>query len=197
MIPKLLIILGGILTGIGVIGFAALSFEPFFRAINIVFKRKDDYVFYETKPGKILLQKEYRALVRGFSFMLVSGIILLVLGLYLKSSRTGNDSIFSKDVPGITTGEEASQINNPDGTPRGDKYVDEAGNEYAYYIVVTKNDISVNGIQISDLNILKDVLSNIDRTNTVFLVDDFAASKTFLDVMDLLDECGMRYKTEE
>lgn len=197
MIPTILIILGAVLTGIGLIGFAALTFEPFFRAINIVFKRKDDYVFYETKPGKALLQKEYKALVGGFSFMLVVGIILLALGIFLKTSKTGNDSIFAKDVPGITAGEEASQINNPDGTARGEKYIDEAGNEYSYYIVITKNDISVNGIAVSDIEVLKDVLSNIDRTNTVFLVDDFAASKTFEDVMNLLDQYGMKYKTEE
>ena len=197
MIPTILIIIGGILTGIGLFGFGALLFEPFFRAINIVFKRKDDYVFYETKPGKNLLQKEYKALRGGFGFMLAVGIVLLALGLFLKHSNTGNDFLLSENVPGITKGDDSSQYNellDPSGT---DKFRDENGNEYSYYIVVTKNEIKVNGMLIPDKDVLKELLLQMDRTNTVFLIDDFAASKTFNDVMELLDECGMKFKTEE
>ena len=106
MLPVILIVIGSVLTLLGLIGFIALMIEPFFRALRVVFKREDDYVYYETKPGRALLKKEYSALRNGFLLLFVSGIICLGAGLFLKFSPTGLDSLLSKEVEqGIEEGD--------------------------------------------------------------------------------------------
>ena len=62
MIGILLMIVGVIFALIGFFILLALMFEPVYSMYMVIFRRKDDYVYYETKPGKALLQRNKKSL---------------------------------------------------------------------------------------------------------------------------------------
>ena len=98
MIAILLMVIGAIFAIAGFLGLLALVIEPLHTMYMVIFRRKDDYVYYETKPGKALLQKNKKSLRGSCIFLLVFGILMFSLGFFLKFSPRGLDSLFSKQV---------------------------------------------------------------------------------------------------
>ena len=71
MIAIIMMVVGAILAIVGFLGLLSLMFEPLYTMYMVIFRRKDDYVYYETKPGKALLQKNKKALRSSCIFFLI------------------------------------------------------------------------------------------------------------------------------
>lgn len=197
MIAILLMAIGAIMALIGFLGLSALMIEPLYTMYMVIFKRKDDYVYYETKPGKALLQKEKKSLRGSCLFLLFVGILCFGLGWFLKFGPRGTDSLFSKQVEsGTAVGDEehdhlAKQVINAAGN-----YVDAQGEEHYYYIIVKGDRISYRREFEGDLEAFGAFVEKMDSKNAVYLVDDFAVSSTFYAVRDLLVRYGIGLEEE-
>ena len=98
MIAIIMMVAGAILAIVGFLGLLSLMFEPLYTMYMVIFRRKDDYVYYETKPGKALLQKNKKALRSSCIFFLILGLLLFAAGWFFKFGPRGTDSLFSKKV---------------------------------------------------------------------------------------------------
>lgn len=197
MIAILLMIAGAILAIIGFMGLMALMIEPLYTMYMVIFKRKDDYVYYETKPGKALLQKEKKSLRGSCIFLLIVGILLFGLGWFLKFAPRGTDSLFSKQV------ENGTQVgdNEKDQTARQEvnaagNYVDAQGKEHGNYIIVREKSIIYKTEFEGTLEEFEKFVKGMDSKNAVYLVDDFAASSTYHRVLELLKYYGIGVEEE-
>jgi len=197
MLSTILIVVGAILLAIGIFTLIAIMIQPIRTAFGVVFKRRDDYVFYERKEGKALLARETRLLVRISGMFMFLGAVLLLTGIYLRYAPRGNGSLWSENTAGITEGEDFEDNNKAQGKTSDGKYISAEGKEFSYYISVTGTDVYYNGKLIGNIEEFKEYLPSIDRGNTIFLVDDFAASSTYQEVEKLLDQYGMKWDKDE
>ncbi len=111
MLPKILIVVGILFAVCGFVGLIALSIQPFFKAIRVVFFHSTDDLMYYTDHGRTVLEKEYKVLRRSFVFFLFMGFICLIIGVLLKNAPRGEDSLFSEYVDGAATGDD--RIDSP------------------------------------------------------------------------------------
>ena len=199
MLPTIFIIIGVILTAFGVFGLLRIAFEPIHKAIEVVFLRRDDHVFYETGVGKQLLERESRILVIVCVVMIVVGLFFLGFGLTFKYGSRGYDSLLSENnSEGISEGDSSS--NNPLAqgmTSSGKKYISEDGKEYSYFIRITGNDIFFNNASVGNVEQFEEYIVNVDRNIAIYIIDDFASSGTYHSVKGILDKYGMTYESEE
>ena len=70
MIPYILIIGGAIAVIYGLIGLVRIAFLPLVRAHQVVFKRKDDYLFYENPAGQRVLKSQIKFLLNIYIVLL-------------------------------------------------------------------------------------------------------------------------------
>ena len=182
MIAILLMVIGAILAIAGFLGLLALVIEPLHTMYMVIFKRKDDYVYYETKPGKALLQKNKKSLRGSCIFLLVVGILMFSLGFFLKFSPRGLDSLFSKQV------EEGTQI--------GD-YVDEKGEVHSDYLTIHGTTIQYRDKEPETIEEFAITLEDLRKQNgkrTFYLLDDFAADQTWDQVVQMIKAGGMDWE---
>jgi len=188
---------GGFLAAIGFIGLVCLAIEPLQKSFEVVFKRNDDYVAYETDRGRALLARETSKLMTVSVVFLLAGLALMLSGLFLKNSPRGNDTLLSESGEGVTQGEDQSENPQAQGRTQGGKYISADGREFPYYIAVTGTEISFSGAPMSGTAELESALESFDRGYTIYLVDDYAASATYRAVEDLLDRYGMQWEQDE
>ena len=191
MIPYLLIILGIILTIWGLIGAFRIAILPLVRAREIVFKSKDDYLFYETVKGKRLLRSKTKFLVNIYITLITVGIVAVRFGCYICFTEQGEDFWLYKRLFAASNSEQKSDRISEDG-----KYISEDGHEYNSYILIRENNIFFRDEVCIDNDDLKEKIKNFDRTNTIVVFDDFAISSTYHYVTDLLDDSGIKYIEE-
>ena len=192
MIAILLMVLGAILAIIGFMGLMALMIEPLYTMYMVIFKRKDDYVYYETKPGKALLQKNKNSLRGSCIFLLIVGILCFGLGWFFKFGPRGTDSLFSKQVEnGSNVGDdEKDQMVRREVNAEGN-YVDAQGEEHHNYIIVKGSTVTYRDEFEGSLEEFEKFVKGMDSKNQVYLVDDFAASYTYHRVQELLKYYGI------
>ena len=182
MIAILLMVVGGILAIAGFLGLLALMIEPVHTMYMVIFKRKDDYVYYETKPGKALLQRNKKSLGGSCLFFLIVGILLFALGFFLKFSPRGLDSLFSKQVDsGTGVGDAESDKGIKEAVNAAGNYVDEAGEEYYDYLIIHRTSIQYRDQKQMTIEEFEGFLEGLRKQNgkrTFYLVDDFASAQT-------------------
>lgn len=191
MIPYLLIILGIISTLWGLIGAFRIAILPIVRAKEIVFKSKDDYIFYETSKGKRLLKSKTKFLLNIYITLIIVGILAVLFGFYVGFSEHGEDFWLYKRFFDVSNSEQKSDRISDEG-----KYIAKDGNEYNYYILIRENNIFFKDEACPDITDLKEKIENFDRTNTIVIFDDFAVSSTYHSVVDLLHKSGIEYIEE-
>ena len=73
-------------------------------------------------------------------------------------------------------------------------YIDGEGKNYSNYIVVKGHVVAFKEQEFNDMVEFRSFISNISDMGTVYIVDDYAASSTYREVTDMLDECGFDYE---
>ena len=197
MIAVILMVIGGIMAVSGFLGLFALMVEPLYTMYMVIFKREDDYVYYETKPGKALLQRNKNALRNSCIFLLVVGIICFGIGWFLRFGPRGTDSLFSEQVEsGTNVGdEEGKQLDKQVVNAKGN-YVDAMGEEHMYYVIVKGTGIKFRKEFEGSLEEFTEYIEKMDSKKEIYLVDDFAAAYTYHKVQALLEQYGFRYQQE-
>ena len=181
MIAIIMMVVGAILAIVGFLGLLSLMFEPLYTMYMVIFRRKDDYVYYETKPGKALLQKNKKALRSSCIFFLILGLLLFAAGWFFKFGPRGTDSLFSKKVEA--------------GTEKGD-YVDKQGNTHTEVLYVRGEVIQYKDQFTGTLEEFEAFLKQLDGKTEFYLVDDFAAAKTYHALEELLTSYGFTFESE-
>lgn len=197
MIAVILMVIGGIMAVSGFLGLFALMVEPLYTMYMVIFKREDDYVYYETKPGKALLQRNKNALRNSCIFLLVVGIICFGIGWFLRFGPRGTDSLFSEQVESGTNigDEEGKQLDKQVVNAKGN-YVDAMGEEHMYYVIVKGTGIKFREEFEGSLEEFTEYIEKMDSKKEIYLVDDFAAAYTYHKVQALLEQYGFRYQQE-
>ena len=197
MIAILLMVVGAILAVIGFLGLLALMIEPLYTMYMVIFKRKDDYVYYETKPGKALLQKNKSSLRNSCIFLLIVGILCFAAGWFLKFAPRGTDSLFSKQVEeGTGIGDAEAEKAMSGSINEAGRYVDGDGNEHANYLIIKGTRIAYRKDFEGSLEEFEKYLQGMDSKQSIYVVDEFAASSTYHGVEELLKYYGMTYELE-
>lgn len=195
MIAILLMVIGAILAIAGFLGLLALVIEPLHTMYMVIFKRKDDYVYYETKPGKALLQKNKKSLRGSCIFLLVVGILMFSLGFFLKFSPRGLDSLFSKQVEnGTQIGDAESGKGLKEAINAAGNYVDEQGEEHYDYLIIHGTKIQYREEKAQTIQEFAETLEELRKQNgkrKFYLVDDFASAQTYHQVEEMITEGGM------
>ena len=189
MLPKLLMITGAALFLLGFIGVFNLMIDPIKTMFKVVFKRKDDYVFYESDKGKNLLERQKKNLLTASIFFIVVGGVLFGMGYYLKYGPRGYNGISANENLTESPVDETSEL-HVQGLDKEGKYHDKDGKVYSSYIEVTGQEIKHDGQLIGDIQAFEYYINDnkIDRNTMIYLIDNFAASSTYHRVDELLIE---------
>ena len=190
--PYVLIIVGTVAVIIGLIGSIRLAFLPLIRAHQVVFNRKDDYLFYESAQGKRVLRSQKKFLLNIYITFVVIGGLAVLAGVYLGFADKGPKFWFFKNM---FSSEEASHndVINEEG-----QYISKEGKEYNYYIRIRGTEIYFKDDDepCEDDEDLEDRLKDFDRMNTVVVYDDYAVSSEYHSVIKLLENLGIHYIEE-
>lgn len=189
MLPRILMIVGAASFILGFIGIFNLMIDPIKTMFNVVFKRKDDYVFFETDKGKKLLDRQKKSLLTASIFFMFVGGILFGVGYYLKYGPKGYaEGIESENISEIS--EVSVNELHVQGLDKDGVYHDKNGVSYPSYIEVVGQEIKHDGQYIGDISAFENYISEgkISRTKTLYLLDNFAASSTYHRVDELLND---------
>lgn len=184
MLPVILIIIGIILSIVGIIGLLSVSVQPLMKAFRIVYTQDWEDYWYEHGKGQNAISESRRVLVTMYLIILVLGLCLTISGLMIQYMPRGNDSVISAGNVGATVGDgnEWTDISGTVGT----------GNLQAdYSIVISGEKICVNGRMFETLEAFEESLKTMDRTKRVTLVDDYAVSSTYHRVKELVNQYGL------
>ena len=187
MIPYVLIISGLIAVLYGMTGLVRIFFLPLVRAHQVVFERKDDYLFYENAKGQKLLKSQKKYLMNIYITLVIVGTLVLITGFYAGFTQHGPDFWLYKKLFASEEDQRNDRINE-DG-----QFIASDGKEYNYYILIKGPDIYFRDELCGDEKALEEKISEFDRTNTIVIYDDFAVSSAYHFVVDLLDRSGIRY----
>ena len=189
---NILIVLGGVLAAFGVVGLIFLFFQPIAEAILVVFKHDTGSLAYYTDKGRELKEEKTRVLKRSFAFFLVMGAAFLSTGLWFKYAPRGNDSLWSENVEGVSTGNDNMEYQDENGATG--KYTDADGKGYLRCVRVKGKTIYFNDEEIGGTDKFEEYIKPLDREPVVLLKDDYAASATYHKVVELLDYFDIKYK---
>lgn len=196
MIPYIFIILGIILIAWSVYGFIRLLFLPFSRMTGVVYKRKDDFLKYESKEGRQYFKTNLKQLTWAYVISLIAGISCFFIGIYLGYAAKGSDFWFYEKIFGAVEKPYYYEKLSDDG-----KYIAEDKSEYAYYIIVDGSEYIFNGEICADKDELEVKLDSMDENELKFggviLVDNFGVASSFHDAEKLLRDKGVDPKIEE
>lgn len=196
MLPRVLMIAGAALFLLGFIGIFNLMIDPIKTMFRVVFKRKDDYVFYESGKGKILLERQKKNLLTASVFFMVVGGALFGGGYYIKYGPRGYESASENnnvDVAEVSSNELFVQGIDKDGI-----YHDKEGKAYSSYIEISGHEIKHDGQLIGDISAFENYIADnkIDRKTTLYLIDNYAAASTYHWVDELLEEKGIPHNKD-
>ena len=183
MLPVILIIIGIILSMVGIIGLLSVSVQPLMKAFRIVYTQDWEDYWYEHGKGQNALKEGRRVLIIMYLIILLLGLSFTISGLVIQYMPRGNDSVISAGNVGATAGND-SQWTDISGTGADSVQAD-------YSIVIKGEVIFVNGRTFETLEAFEEALKGMDRTKKVTLVDDFAVSSTYHKVKELVNRYGL------
>lgn len=190
MIPYILIIAGVVAIILGLIGLIRIALLPLVRAHQVVFKRKDDYLFYENAKGQRILKSEKKFLLNIYITLIIVGPLLVITGFYAGFTEHGANFWLYKNLFHSEEAQRNDRINE-DG-----QFLASDGKAYNYYIFVRGSNIFFKDELCDDNAALEEKIKGFDRTNTIVVYDDFAVSSVYHYVINLLDKSGIHCKEE-
>ena len=131
MIPNILIVLGVIAIIWALWGIIRILITPYTKLTGIVFKRRDDFLKYETESGKRYYKKYWFQLLGVYISAMLIGSAFIGLGFYFGYVEKGNKFWLYKKVFN------QSNENHWDKISSDGKYIAEDGSEYSYYILIS------------------------------------------------------------
>lgn len=191
MIPWIFIIVGVIVTLIGVIGLLSLYvWIPIKEKFEIVYDRETEFIRARLDSDiQKFVDYTTKQLRNVFLISFFMGPILFFSGVYLGYAAVGEEFWFYKKLfPQAVTNQVWDKINEQG------QFIAEDSTAYTYYILVSGKEISLSGEECQDSVDLKNRLSQIRRENTVMIIDSFAVSSTYQSVKNLLNELGIEYE---
>lgn len=186
MIPYILIIAGVVAAAYGLIGLIRIAFLPLVRAHQMVFKRKDDYLFYENAKGQRVLKSQKKFLLNIYITLVIVGTLIAITGFYAGFTEHGPDFWLYKTMFSDGTEQKNDRINE------AGQYIASDGNAYNYYIMIRGSDIYYKDELCEDISELEEKIKRIDRSNHIVVCDDFAVSSEYHSVIDLLNDSGIQ-----
>lgn len=198
MLPNILIVLGTLFTVLGGIGLVAINIHPFFKAIRIIFFHSIDDLVYDSVEGRTAIEKARKTLKRSFTFFLGVGLILLLPGLWLNYAPRGNDSFLSTFIDGAEMGNDHVENQQENSNSTVGSGIEVKERDSFCEIIVKEKRIIVHGQEIGGTKDFETYLESneLNRRKKIFLVDDYAVSSTYHEIMELLDAKGMDYEIE-
>ncbi len=190
MIPWTLIIVGALLTVLGVLGLISLLLLPIFERFEVVYDKDKEILSarMDKEIGKHVWY-EKKHLKRDFTICVFAGILMFFAGFYLGYAAKGDGFwLYRKLFPDRIVVHTWDEINE------SGQYVSEDGRAFTYYVLVSGNAVSLSGEPCADLTELKNKLSEIKRQNTVMVIDSFAVASTYRGVEKILNELGIDYE---
>ena len=197
MIPILMMIIGGLLIGVSIAGILAYIFQPVYEAFQVVIKREDDYAHYATPAGQAFLQTRVKKYLIGVAVMFLIGCILFFTGLYIGFGARGFNMLFSTQQSKENDDYDAIDSELAEGGDSRGNYVADDGKIYSHYFVVRGTNIFYKDEFIGDSNAFRKYISDLNTENSFYIVDGYAASSTYKEVMNILSESGFEYEIDE
>lgn len=195
MIAIVLVVLGILLSIVGIIGLLAIAISPLIDDWDVVVRRKDDSLFYSTRFGKWVLKQRTQKMAWEYFSFFAFGVVLFFVGMYLGFADRGENFWFYKKI----YGEQIDKTHWDRLTDEG-FYEDPQGDVYKNFILIRGNVVYFNGATdeyiVSDISELGYKISEIAPENTIALIDSFAISSTYKEVTDMLDKLPRKYKEE-
>lgn len=188
--PYILIAVGIAAVIYGLFGLIRIAFLPLLRAHQVVYGRKDDYLFYENEKGQKLLNSQKKFLLNIYITFVVVGIFVIITGFYTGFTEHGQDFWLYKKMFSVEETQNKDRINE------NGRYVAPDGKEYNYYILIRGSDVYFKDELCTDNSVLEEKIRGFDRTNTIVVHDDFAVSSAYHFVINLLNKSGIHYIEE-
>ena len=192
MIPWILIILGALCTVFGVLGLISLLLLPIFERFEIVYDKDKEIIQarMDREYGRHV-RYEQRNLTRDFIVCIFAGLLMFFAGLYLGYAAKGDGFwLYRKLFPNRIAVETVAW----DAINENGQFVAEDGTAYTYYVLISGDTVHLSGEACEDLTDLRTRLTEMQRQNTVMIIDSFAVSSTYRSVRDMLDELGIDYE---
>lgn len=196
MIPILMMIIGGLLIVLSILGILAYIFQPVIEAYQVVIKREDDYAHYISPSGQTFLQTRVRRYLIGILVMFIVGCFLFFGGLYIGYGPKGFDMLFTTRNDETSENDVIDSELAPGFDSRGN-FVADDGKVYPHYFIVKGTDIYYIDKYVGDTEALRSYVPNLDIENSFYIVDGYAASSTYKEVMNILSENGFEYAIDE
>ena len=135
--------------------------------------------------------------------LILLAILIVVLGVvaYLLFGSKGNDSIFSDNVEGATSGNAEAQASvNEDskdselGFTQDEALEGNTPGDTTVYVRINAGRISIGSREFEDSqSAVKAVQSLGQDSEKICIVDDYALASTYNGIKDALDELGIKY----
>ncbi len=198
MVAFLLMGVGGLLMLISIFGLLAFLLEPLYRSFQIAIRQRDDYTHYLSPSAQALLRNARKDLVGGLLALLLFGAGIFFAGFYMQFGPRGLDKLWSTQVEeGSEIGEDPILGPQAEGINSAGNFVAGDGTEYVYYFVIRGTDIFYRNTPVGKISDLGPYLSELKKENEIYIVDGFAAAKTYRDVIELLEREGFKCRTGE
>ena len=193
MLSILLMFTGALLIIVAVIGLIAYGLAPFYKNIRVVLYGEDDYLHYISPDNYAFLQNERRKYLRHVAIVGISGILLFGSGCFMRFGSRGLEFLlgFSSESPEDSPLAAVEEINK-----YGD-FMDSASKKtYKSYFVVRGSEIFYRTKAIGGIDSFSEYLDEnaAKLKGRLCLVDCYASSGTYHEVMNLLDEKGYSYE---
>ncbi len=198
MVAFLLMGVGGLLLLISLFGLLAFLLEPLYRSFQIAIRQRDDYTHYLTPAAQALLKNARKDLIGGLLALFCFGAVIFFAGYYMQFGPRGLNKLWSTRVDeGSEIGEDPILGPQAEGINSAGNFVSGDGTEYVYYFVIRGTDIFYRNTPVGKIGDLEPYLAELQKENEIYIVDGFAAAKTYRDVIELLEENGFKCRTGE
>lgn len=195
MVAIILVVVGILFSIVGMIGLFAIAISPLIDDWDVVVRRKDDSLFYSTAFGKRILKLRTKKMAWEYFAVFAIGVALIISGMYFGFADRGKDFWFYKKIFG-----EEIDVTSWDKLTDEGFYKDPEGYEFKCFILIRGDKIYYNGAEDGDIvdsiSELKQKVSQTAPENTIAVIDSYALSSTYNEVIEMLDKLPRKYKEE-
>lgn len=195
MVAIILVILGILFSIVGLIGLLAIAVSPLIDDWDVVVRRKDDSLFYSTSFGKRILKLRTKKMAWEYFSVLAIGVALFIAGMYFGFADRGKDFWFYKKIYG-----EETDVTSWDKLTDEGFYKDDEGFEFKCFILIRGDEVYYNGADegniVGSIDELRQEVGQTAPENTIAVIDSYALSSKYNEVIDMLDKLPRKYKEE-
>lgn len=196
MIAYGFMIVGGAMVLCSVIGFLKFLFQPLVETYQVVIKREDDYAHYTSPTGIAYLNEHKKKYLILLAVLFVAGSAIFSAGLYMRFGSRGFEMLLSPEAA-FSQKYDAVDSELAEGFDEDGNYIAENGKIYSYYVKVKGNEVYYGDKLIGNADDFREYVTGIDKNTRLYLIDAYASSATYHEVMSLLEENGIKCDKDE